>query len=115
MKKKISLALIICLAYGLAACGSIRGNSNISERAAEKASGEASVHKIGVLVYSRTDNEVIDFKDYLENYIENCFEDVDFLYSDTVASPEEEMQFIRSAAENGVEGIMSFNSYDLEA
>ncbi len=114
MKRMISLALIICLAYGLAACGGIRGSSSVSERA-EEASEKASVHKIGVLVYSRTDNEVIDFKDYLENYIESCFEDVDFLYSDTVASPEEAMQFIRSAAENGVEGIMSFNSYDLEA
>lgn len=113
MKKMISLALTICLVCGLAACGS-SVNTGETGNAAEEASRETSVHKIGVLVYNRTDEEVIAFKDYLENYIESCFEDVDFLYSDGSRSLEDSEAFIRSAAENGVEGIMSFITYDLE-
>lgn len=112
MKKIISLVLTICLACGLAACGS---SSNISENTDQNTSGQTGMHQIGVLVYDRTDEEVIAFKDYLENYIESCFEDVDFLYSDSSLSLEDSEQFIKSAAENGVEGIMSFVAYDLEA
>ena len=118
MKKIISLVLTICLACGLAACGSSTGtgeNGDVTGSAAEESTAETSVHKIGVLVYNRTDDEVIAFKDYLENYIGSCFEDVNFLYSDSCRSWEDSEAFIESAAENGVEGIMSFITYDLEA
>lgn len=118
MKKLISLVLAACLVCGLTACGGSTGTSEsdaAGERTAEEVSEDSSVHKIGVLVYNRTDDEVIAFKDYLENYIESCFEDVDFLYSDGSKSIEDSEAFIQSAAENGVEGIMSFITYDLEA
>lgn len=117
MKKIISLVLTICLACGLAACGNNAGageNSDAGGSVQEEASKEAFVHKIGVLVYNRTDDEVISFKEYLESYVESCFEDVDFLYSDGSKNIESSEAFIKSAAENGVEGIMSFITYDLE-
>lgn len=116
MKKIISLAIALCLACGLAACGSSAGQSgDTTENVPAKTEQEASSHKIGVLVYNRTDDEVVAFKEYLESYIESCFEDVDFLYSDSSRSWEDSEAFIESAAENGVEGIMSFITYDLEA
>lgn len=118
MKKSISLALTICLACGLTACGSSSSTdinqSSAAGNTAEEAFAGNSVHKIGVLVYSRTEDEVIAFKEYLENYIESCFEDVEFLYSDSSRNMEDSEAFIKSAAENGVEGIMSFITYDLE-
>lgn len=72
-------------------------------------------HKIGVLVYSSTAEEVVMFRDYLKGYIEECFPDVEFIYSYSVTTPEEELDFIQNAADSGAEGILSFNSFDLKA
>lgn len=77
--------------------------------------GNMEKHKIGVIVYNTADAQVLAFRDYLENYIELCFPDVDFLYSSNVNTPEQEMEFIQLACDEGVEGILSFNSYDLKA
>ena len=68
-----------------------------------------------MLVYNLADEEVLSFRNYLENYIGECFPDVEFLYSDSVADEEGIQAFLTTAHENGVEGIMSFLSYDLEA
>ena len=75
---------------------------------------EAHVHKIGVVVYSLQDEQVQAFREYLESYIAGNFTDVDFLYSSSVTSAEEEMEFLQNAVAEGVEGILAFNSYDLE-
>lgn len=74
-----------------------------------------TVHKIGVPVYNTADAEVRMFRDYLENYIGGCFEDVSFLYSGSITSEEELMEFLSVCADEGVEGILSFISYDLKA
>ncbi len=71
-------------------------------------------HTIAVLIYDRTDDEVISFRRYLQDYIGSVF-NVNFLYSDSIASEEEALAFIQEAADYGAEGVMSFNSYDLEA
>lgn len=114
MKRMIRFIVLLCAACCLTACSGSTGSSE-DQNAAVKTDQEDTVHKIGVLVYNRTDDEVIAFRDYLESYIESCFEDVDFLYSDSARSFEDSEAFINSAAENGVEGIMSFITYDLEA
>ncbi len=95
-------------AMAAAVCGSVS--------AQEAAAGAGmETHKIGVLVYSITDEEVITFRTYLQDYIGACFPDVEFLYSDSITSAEEEMEFIRNVSDAGAEGILSFNSYDLAA
>ena len=117
MKKALFLllSLLLCL---LAACGAPSGESEeaaSSDAAAPAADATAEVHKIGVIVYNTADEEVIGFREYLQGYIEDNFEMVKFIYSDSISSPEEEMDFIRKACDDGVEGFMSFLTYDLAA
>ena len=75
---------------------------------------EQHIHKIGVVVYDLKDEQVQAFREYLEGYIGKNFSDVDFLYSAEVTTEEQEMQFLNDAIAAGVEGIMAFNSFDLE-
>lgn len=74
---------------------------------------EMEKHKIGVIVYNTSDEEVLGFKEYLKGYIEDNFEMVQFLYSGSLSSEEDILAFIQAACDNGVEGFMSFTSYDL--
>lgn len=100
---KIVLAAVCALLVlgTMAACGK-------SETAAE-------IHKIGVVVYDLQDEQVQAFREYLESYIAENFADVSFLYSPGVTSEEEEMEFLKNAISEGAEGILAFNSYNLEA
>ena len=107
MKKRIALLLALTLCLGLAACGA-------KEPAAPQYTTEP-VHKIGVIVYNTGDNEVIGFREYLQGYIENSFEMVQFVYSGSIRSGEEELDFIQKACDDGVEGFLSFLSHDLAA
>ena len=72
------------------------------------------IHKIGVLVYDLKDEQVQAFREYLESYIAGNFSDVDFLYSSEVTTEEKEMEFLNNAIAEGVEGVLAFNSFDLE-
>ena len=57
--------------------------------------------------------EVRAFRNYLENYIGITFL-VDFIYSTGILSAEDEITFIKELRKQGVEGIISFLSTDLE-
>lgn len=105
MKKLILLILAAALCLGVAACSSAAGP-------AEEA---GKIHQIGVIVYNLGDEEVIGIREYLQGYIEQNFEMVKFVYSGAVTTPEEEMAFIRDACDSGVEGFMSFRTFDLAA
>ena len=100
-KKLTAIVLAVVLCLGLAACGD-------SESTQE-------VHKIGVIVYSLSDEEVIGFREYLKGYIEKTFELVEFIYSDAILTADQEMAFIQNACDQGVEGFMSFRTFDLKA
>ena len=78
------------------------------------ASGNDVEHTIAVLVYDFTDDEVVSFRKYLQDYLGEIF-NVRFVYSASISSGEEALAFIQDAADYGAEGIMSFNTYDLEA
>ncbi len=104
MKKRIALLLALALCLSLAACGAAPADQN-----------DVGVHKIGVIVYNTGDEEVIGFREYLQGYIEDNFEMVKFLYSDSITTQEEEMKFIQDACKAGVEGFMSFRTFDLKA
>ena len=107
MKKLIALILATALCLGLAACGAAKPE-------APRHTTEP-VHKIGVIVYNTGDEEVISFREYLQGYIEDNFEMVRFIYSDSIQNAEQELAFIQKACDDGVEGFMSFLSHDLRA
>ena len=81
----------------------------------QEETGGRSEHRIGVAVYDVTDDEVTAFREYLTDYIKKCFPEVDFCYSYAIRSAEDEMKFLEDACAEGVEGIMSFITYDLAA
>ena len=93
MKRLLAILLIMCMAF--------------------PAFAEDEMHKIGVIVYNTSDEEVLGFKEYLKGYIESNFEMVQFIYSGSISSEDEELAFIQAACDSGVEGFMSFTSYDL--
>lgn len=108
MKKELTaLLLALAIVLGLAACAS-------TQTAPPKYTMEP-VHKIGVIVYNTGDDEVIGFRDYLQSYIEDNFEMAEFIYSDSIQTGEQELAFIQKACDSGVEGFMSFLTYDLAA
>jgi len=111
MKKLTALFLALVLCFGLASCGT----SGAQNDPGQSSSTDTQVHKIGVIVYNTGDEEVIGFREYLQGYIESQFEMVEFIYSGSIVSGEEELAFIQSACDEGVEGFMSFLTYDLEA
>jgi len=106
MKRLMALFLALALCAGLAGCS--------VQKSEESPQTDAEVHKIGVIVYNTADEEVIGFREYLKGYIEDNFEMVDFVYSGSIGSGEEELAFIQAACDDGVEGFMSFLSYDLK-
>lgn len=115
MQKKLLILLVMAFCLLFAGCGNEQAanNNNANDNTSQKTDGLDRV-KIGVVIYSQKDPEVRAFRDYYENYISESFE-VDFLYSTDVLSAEDEKEFVDSAIENGVQGIISFVSYDLEA
>ena len=104
MRKGIALLLALCLCLGAVGCGS-----------AQPAQTGEDVHKIGVIVYNTGDEEVIGFREYLQGYIEDNFEMVKFVYSGSITTREEELDFIQRACDDGAEGFLSFLSQDLAA
>ena len=100
------LALILCLSF--ASCGETKPGGETPEPV------NTEVHKIGVIVYNIGDEEVLGFREYLQGYIESNFEMVKFIYSGSLRSTEDVQEFIESACKDGVEGFMSFVTYDLK-
>ena len=110
MKKLFSLLLLLAFCLSLAACAGETPDAQEKPVAADSA-----LHQIGVIVYNTGDEEVIGFREYLQGYIESNFPMVKFLYSDSISTEEEELDFIRKACASGAEGFLSFLTYDLSA
>ena len=120
MRKRISAllaSLLVVALLVLAACSN--GAPQVSSAASGASSATSAVsnkHVIGVAVYNTADDEVLMFRDYLMNYIAAvAFEDVQFVYSNSLRSEEELLSFIDEVADMGGEGIMSFYNVDLPA
>ena len=104
----------------LAACGGgaaqNAGAPSGSSQAAGVAGDQPGKHIIGVAVYNVADVEVLMFHQYLVDYIAKvCFDDVRFVYSDSITSEDELLGFIDDIAAMGGKGIMSFYNIDLAA
>ena len=70
--------------------------------------------KIGVEVYDTTDEQFLAMQEYF-NYIEEKF-NISFMYSESIKSPEDEIEFIDSSAAAGCQGIFGFyNISEIEA
>ena len=112
MKKILLWLLILSLCLSLAACSAGQSAPGAAD---EPRPTDTSVHRIGVIVYNTGDEEVIGFREYLQGYIESNFEMVKFLYSDSIQTEEQELEFIQQACDQGAEGFLSFLSRDLAA
>lgn len=122
MKKFIALLLALLMVFALAACGN--GNQpGESNPGSEAPTGEpaASVTyenyafdrswpeetlKIGVVLFNPTDDTWLRVKDYYD-YLSSIF-NIEFIYSEAIASPEQEFQFINSCAAAGCKGIYGY-------
>ncbi len=122
MKRLISILiaammLVLCMGGCQNSASSSSETGNQTDTADAKEDGQtadkSTKHKIGVAVYDVTDDEVIMFREYLTGYIQRCFPEVEFCYSYAIRSEEDEMKFLEDACAEGVEGIMSFITYDL--
>ncbi|MBR0409416.1 MAG: hypothetical protein IJI25_00215 [Eubacterium sp.] len=112
MKRLFLFLMVLICAYGIAACNSERQEDKVKPETASLQ--DTDMHKIGVIVYSDKDEEVLAFKDYLKGYIEEVFPDVTFIYSGSITTEEEELRFIQDACDQGAEGFLSFLTRDLE-
>ena len=108
MKRITAILLVLILCFNLVSCGEKTPEGGDAEPVS------TDVHKIGVIVYNTADEEVIGFREYLQGYIESNFEMVKFVYSESLRSTEQVQEFIESASKDGVEGFMSFVTYDLK-
>ncbi len=115
MKRLLSWCLILVLCLCLAACGSKPADTVTPGADARPTPTDTTHHKLGVIVYNTGDEEVIGFREYLQGYIEDNFPMVEFVYSDSIRSREQELEFIRGACAQGVDGFLSFLSHDLRA
>ncbi|MCD8154284.1 MAG: hypothetical protein LUF78_06320 [Clostridiales bacterium] len=68
---------------------------------------------IGVAVYDTENAEVLAFQEYFRDYLATSF-NAEFLYSESIMSAEEEIAFIDQLHEEGVPGVISFLSTNLE-
>lgn len=113
MKKIISVLLILVMLLSMAACRSSSAALGEKEQQQAEAAG-LTLHKIGVATYNIKDAQVMMFKEYLDNYIKECFSDVTFLYSESIGSGDDMMNFLQACADNGCEGIMFFYTSDFQ-
>lgn len=125
-RNRTAFVLASALIFSMAGCqgktDAVRTSSSKNDTAQETISQKAEIeksvvetgqiHKIGVVVYNLEDDEVNMFRSYYEDYLSAAFS-VNFVYSDTVTTIDEEKQFADQAKEAGCEGIISYVSYDL--
>ncbi|MBR0381613.1 MAG: hypothetical protein IJH71_04150 [Eubacterium sp.] len=111
-KKTVLLVFLLCI-LGIAGCLGQSRQDPGAETAETVSVKGADSYKIGVIVYSNTDEEVLAIREYLENYIAEVFPGITFVYSDSISTEEEELDFIQKSCDQGVDGFLSFLSMNL--
>lgn len=124
MGKKMAVWLVLAVScFVLAGCGGQRDtapkaqdgdmqNADTQNNTGQEEPVQQAM-SMGVSVYNTKDGEVKAFRNYFENYLGPAF-DVDFFYSDSINTTDQELDFIDSLHENGVGGLISFLSTDLD-
>ena len=121
MKKIIALLLALVMVLGLAACGqkapatddgadapAVEDNDGLKYLTAGQKYPAETV-KIGMPLYDTTDSSAIAGKayfDYLEEYL-----NLEFIYSEAIASPEQQIAFVENCYVAGCKAIMG--TYDV--
>jgi len=102
LKKLISLVVMLVMSFSLMACSG--ANSKTTGETSEKVPEETI--KIAVEIYDPTDLEFIEMQEYFK-YLQETF-NVEFIYSEAIASAEEELQFIENAAVSGAKAVIGY-------
>lgn len=121
MKRMISLVLTTALAAGLAmGCGT--GNNDGGETNASVESSENAISldgtwpektiKIGVEVYDTADSSVIAYSEYFD-YLSEKY-NVEFMMSESIQSPEDELDFAASCQAAGCSGYIGGYNASME-
>ncbi len=103
-KLLISSLCLTVLVLGLVGCGGEKGSES-------KGIDDMDKVKIGVLIYDSTDSEVVAFKNYYTQYLAKQYP-VEFIYSDSITTAEEEIAAIENFVNLKVKGIVSFSDQD---
>lgn len=121
IKKLALLFMALVLSLVLVACGddsAEESSSNDTDSDTQSDEGEGTVetesYKIGVQIHDATDSEIVAFKEYYEDYIQDQY-NVEFLFSGTIATAEEERTSAENFINQGVKAIISFSDSDRAA
>lgn len=115
MKKFIAMLLALVMVLSLVACGSSDDGAADDGAAASGVTFEDYAYdgtwpeetlKIGVVLFNPTDDTWLRVKDYFD-YLATIF-NIEYIYSEAIASPEQEFQFINSCAAAGCKGIYGY-------
>ncbi|MCZ0701612.1 hypothetical protein J2T56_000182 [Natronobacillus azotifigens] len=110
---KIGLLVFSLLLIGLlAACnGDSDPQTNGVDNGANEEQDQGPTQKIGVQIYDATDSELIAFRRYYQDYIEDNY-NVEFLFSDSLDTAEAERTSTENFINQGVAAIISFSDSD---
>ncbi len=99
MKKLIALVLAAVTAFAMA-------STAFAGEVALDGSWPEETIKIGMEVYDTTDEQFLAIQEYF-SYLEDHF-NLEFVYSESLASAEDEFAFVQSCAAAGCKGIMGY-------
>ena len=112
-KRLFALGMSALMMFTMAGCGNKQNSDTGTQtQTTSVKAAENKVHKIGVAIYSSTDDESRMFREYYINYLEKSFQ-VKFIYSSDIKDYKDEVAFVDSAKKEGCEGIISFITNDL--
>ncbi len=111
MKKLLAILLTAAMVVMLVACGGKKdGKSSDGESKLDGSWPEETV-KIGVELYDTTDEQTLEMQKYFD-YLAEHF-NVEFMYSESIADAEAEMDFVNRCADAGCQAFFGYYNLGL--